>query len=82
MKLVDISSHTLEIPCPHCAHKIGKTIRELKALDQLICGRCGTVSNLDKAQVAREVAGLERQVNTQINKAAADLKRTLGRLGK
>lgn len=82
MKLVDINSHTLEIPCPHCAHKIRKTVRELKTLDKLTCNSCRTVINLDKAHMAREIAKVQRTIDTQVNKAAADLKRAIDRLGK
>lgn len=79
---VTLDSHTIDIPCPHCAHKISQTIGQLKTQDTITCSRCGTVSNLDKAHMRGEIAKLQREVDTQVNKAAADLKRTLGRLGK
>lgn len=81
MKL-DINLLTLEIPCPHCAHKISKTVRQLKTLTELPCNRCGTRSALDKAQIAGEVARLQRQVEATVNKGLGQLGGAIRRLGK
>lgn len=78
----DISSHTIEIPCPHCAQKISKTVIQLKTLDHLTCPRCSSVIHLDKAHMRREIAKLQSAVDTLVDKTTAELRRALGRLGK
>ena len=67
-----LDSQRIELPCPHCGHKISKNLAQLKTHHQGITCRCGVVFNVDKAQLLRDIDKVEQ--------AAAELKRTLGRL--
>jgi transcription elongation factor Elf1 len=73
-----LDGQTIELPCPHCGHKQRQTIGKLKTLDHLTCSRCHIASDVDKAQIRREIAKVERLIKAKINKAAAELARTLG----
>jgi Zn-finger nucleic acid-binding protein len=77
-----LDSQAIEIPCSHCAQKISKTIGQLKTLNTITCPRCRGVINVDKAQIAKQVASFERDTKTLVKRAEADLRRKLGRLGK
>lgn len=70
----ELDKAKLSIPCPGCGHKNEKSIAWIKAHDHFVCGGCGKDVEIDKANL---VAGLEKS-----EKALADFKRTLGRLGK
>lgn len=68
-----LDSHRIELPCPHCGHKLSKTIAQLKAQHESVTCGCGMSFHVDKAQFLRDIGKAE--------KAVADLKRALGRLG-
>lgn len=67
-----LDSHRIELPCPHCGHKIGKTLAQLKAQHGPITCRCGQSFNLDKAEFLKELNKAEESI--------AQLKRSLGSL--
>lgn len=62
------------IPCPKCSHKTNKTIAWIKSHDDFVCAGCGTTIVLEKKKL---LAGLK-----EVDKSVAELKKTLGRLGK
>lgn len=70
-----LDSQSIDIPCPHCGNKLSETIGKLNSKQKLRCRHCGSEFDAD---ASREVAAAIRQVE----KALADLQRTLGRLGK
>ena len=82
MPTVAINSHPLEIPCPHCAPKLGKTIGQLKTLNTLACPSCRSSFVVDKSKTTAEIAKVEREVKAHVDKAQADLRKALSRLGK
>lgn len=69
-----LDGEVIEISCPHCGNKLKERIGKLKANPTLTCARCrGTVA-IKADQMRGEIAKVE--------KALADLQRTLGRIGK
>ena len=70
---IALDSVAIELPCPHCGKKNSKTIGRLKTKPDLTCSYCGQWFSIDKAELAREVAKVEQQ----IQQALAGL----GRLG-
>ena len=71
---VMLDSETLEIPCPECGEKARKSIAWLKSNRQFTCAGCGSTINL---QAEGLLAGIE-----EVEKAIADLGKTLGGIGK
>ncbi len=69
-----LDSQSIELPCPHCAHKFSETVGKLKTNPALACPSCGQAFQVEAAQFASEIAKVEQ--------ALAKLQRTLGRLGK
>ena len=69
-----IDSQTVELPCPHCGHKSSQPIGKLKTNPKLACRACGQsfIVNANELRAAVQ----------KIEKSLADLRRTLGRLGK
>lgn len=73
MKAV-LDSATIKLPCPHCGHKISKTIGQLKTKKHLVCTSCGNGFDLDASDLRREVAKVEQSQAKTLG--------ALGRLGK
>ena len=69
-----LDSQAIEIPCPHCRHKVTQTIAQLKRNPQLTCSACakGFAVNANELRISIE----------KIEKSLANLQRTIGRLGK
>lgn len=70
----ELDSQTIELPCPHCGKKSAHTVGKLKTNPQITCSGC--------RQVFRVNANELRAAVQKIEKSLADLRRTLGRLGK
>lgn len=69
-----LDDQVIELPCPHCGHKLKERIGKVKTNPKLTCGRCRGVIDVKADQFRAEIA--------KVDKALADLQRTLGRLGK
>lgn len=69
-----LDSATIELPCPHCAHKISQTIGQLKTKKHLVCTSCRNGFDLDASDLRREVAKVEKSLAKTLG--------ALGRLGK
>ena len=67
-------SHTIEIPCPHCSHKASQTVGRLKLNPNLTCNACRQSFKVNANEL--------RVAIQKIEKALADTKRSLSRLGK
>jgi DNA-directed RNA polymerase subunit RPC12/RpoP len=74
MSKLSLDSQRIEIPCPHCAHKIGQTIGQLKGKTKLVCPACRKNFELDQTNLRSQIAKLE--------KTLAELNRTISRIGK
>jgi len=70
----ELDSQNIEIPCPNCGHKLSERIGKIKTNPTVICSACSVPFAVDATAFTREFQKVE--------KALADLKRTLGRLGK
>ena len=69
-----LDSQTVEVPCPHCGHKLRETIGKLKTNPKLTCRHCSGVVDIDASDLCRKITGVEKQLT--------DLSRKLSRLGK
>jgi uncharacterized Zn finger protein len=69
-----LDSQSIEIPCPNCSRKRSETIGKIKTNPTLRCVSCGKEFKVDARQFTTEFAKVE--------KALADLQRTIGRPGK
>lgn len=70
----NLDGQSIDLPCPHCQRKLSQTIGKIKTNPTLRCPNCGQTFSVDANQFRTEIAKVE--------KALADLGRTLGRLGK
>ena len=70
---LDINSHTLGIPCPHCSEKVEETIGRLKTDPKLTCA-CGATIQVDAKDLR---SGIE-----QIERSLEQLRRTIRNFGK
>lgn len=66
-------SQTLRIPCTTCGQETEKTVGWIKTHDHFTCA-CGQPIRLDRNQFLGEIRKAE--------KAVADFRRTIGKLGK
>ena len=73
MKL-NIDSQPIEIPCPSCGKKLNEQIGRVKRSPTLTCPGCRQSFTLDAHQL--------RRVLESVQKAADQLGRSLGNLGK
>ena len=62
-------SEEIDIPCPECGHEVSKTVDWVKMNDELSCGRCGSVIDLENerhfliiAHVTQRIAKLRRSL--------------------
>jgi len=69
-----LDDQTIELTCPHCAHKFKERIGKLKTNPTLTCSGCHQSITIRADQFRNEIA--------KVDKSLADLRRTLGRLGK
>ncbi len=69
-----LDSATIELPCPHCGHKLSQTIGQLKTTKHLNCPSCGKGFDLDASHMRREI--------TKVEKSLAKTLGALGRIGK
>lgn len=69
-----LDGQTIELPCPNCGRKLPQTVAKIKTNPTLRCTGCGNSFRVDANQFRTEISKVE--------KSLADLKRTLGRLGK
>lgn len=72
MNVVD--NARIELACPHCRHKIPETIGKLKGNPQLTCPSCRKSFLVDANQL--------RTAAQKVEKAMAEIQRSLQRLGK
>lgn len=73
MKL-DIDSRQLDIPCPHCNHKIKESIGRLKRNPNLSCTSCRQSFSVDPTGLNNGIQAVEREL--------AEFKRKLGKMFK
>jgi uncharacterized Zn finger protein len=64
----------IEIPCLHCGKKTKKRVGSAKNDKTFTCPNCGEVSTVDPTQLRDNVKSAD--------KALADFKRAIGKLGK
>lgn len=69
-----LDSQRIDIPCPHCGHKLSEAIGKLKTNPQLVCPACKGVTEVDASDLRSKIAGIEKQL--------ANLGKAFGRLGK
>jgi len=69
-----IDSQSIEVPCPHCGHKLSETIGKLKTNSKLTCPKCKGTISIDANQMRGEIAKVEQ--------ALAKLQRSLSSFGK
>ncbi len=69
-----LDAQTIDIPCPHCGHKLRQTIGQLKTKSSLACSACKGTFDVDATDLRLKVAGVEKQL--------ADFARKISRLGK
>lgn len=69
-----LDSQRIEFPCPHCSGKLGQTVRQIKAQQDIRCPHCGKTFVVDARQFKREIA--------KIDEALEDLGKALRRLSK
>lgn len=72
MGLLDDSA--IDIACPKCARKRKEKIGKLKTNPKLTCLGCGTVIQIEADELRKAI--------DQVDRSLADLKRSLGKLGK
>lgn len=70
--LLDDSS--IEIPCPHCGAKITERLGKLKTNPKLTCGKCRGIIQISADKL--------RQEADKVDKAVANLRKSIGRIGK
>lgn len=69
-----LDSQSIELACPNCARKFTETIGKLKTNPRLTCRGCGGAISIHADDLRREIA--------KVDKALADLGRSVRRLGK
>lgn len=69
-----LDSEAIAISCPNCGHQLSQTIGKLKTNPELTCGKCRTRFKVDATDMRAKI--------TQVEKALANLQRTLGKVGK
>lgn len=67
-------SAKVDIPCPHCGHKMAQTIGKLKTDPKLTCPACNTAFDVDAKGLR---AGIQKAENS-----LADLDRSLRSMSK
>lgn len=67
-------SERIDIPCPHCGHKISELLGKLKTEPKITCPKCGGGITFDASDLN---AGLKKT-----DKALAELNAALGSFGK
>jgi len=72
MSILDTSS--IELTCPHCGHKFSERIGRLKTNPKLTCTKCRGSIQISADQLRTAVQ--------KVDKGLAQLRQTLGRLGK
>lgn len=70
--IMDMQS--IEVPCPHCGHKLSQTIGKLKTNPKLTCPSCKAGFSLDASKFRADIA--------KIDQATAKLLGAFGRIGK
>lgn len=69
-----LDDKTIEITCPQCSHKFKERIGRLKTNPNLTCSRCRASIRVQADQL--------RKATESVDKKLADLKRSLGKIGK
>lgn len=69
-----LDSQSIELPCPHCSRKLRETIGKIKTNPILRCRQCGKDFQVNAEQFTAKFAKVE--------KALANMQRSLRRLGK
>lgn len=72
-----LDESSIEVPCPHCGNKFSERLGKLKTNPKLTCPSCGGSISINADQAGR--AGRELK---KVDDAVADLRKSLGRLGK
>lgn len=57
-----LDSAKIELPCPHCGHKLSETIGRLKTVQKLTCPSCRQTFDVDATQMRAEVQKVEKQL--------------------
>jgi ribosomal protein S27E len=69
-----LDSSAVDVPCPGCGHKNRKTVGWLKTHDQMTCGGCGKVVQLESSGFRKGM----REVDASLKKLTDTFKK-LGR---
>ena len=69
-----LDESAIDIACPKCARKRKEKIGKLKTNPKLTCLGCGTVIQIEADEIRKAI--------DQVDRSLADLKRSLGKLGK
>ncbi|MBY5585326.1 hypothetical protein [Rhizobium leguminosarum] len=65
---------TIDIPCPKCGHETTKTIAWIKAHNDFVCAKCGSMITIDKEEI---LAGLKKA-----KASLAKFGKSIGKMGK
>lgn len=57
-----LDEQTIDIPCPHCGHKLSQPIGQLKTVSKLTCSACGGSFDLDASELRRVLKKSEAQL--------------------
>lgn len=71
---LDIDSKKIDIPCPHCSHKVKESIGRLKRDPHLTCSKCGKGFDVDAAGLRKGIQSVEDSLS--------DFRRKLGKMFK
>lgn len=69
-----LDRETIKFACPHCRHEVAETIGKLKLNPKLTCRSCKQDFTVNANELRTALQKVEKQL--------AELKRSLGRLGK
>ena len=69
-----LDNQAIEFTCPQCTHKFKEGLGKLKTNPTLTCSGCGQRIVIQADQLGQEI--------TKVDKALAELQRTIGRLRK
>jgi transcription elongation factor Elf1 len=67
---INLDSQAIEIPCPHCGHKLKESIGKLKMNPTLICGKCQGRVKIDANNMRTEIAKVKESLD-QLNRTLA-----------
>jgi transcription elongation factor Elf1 len=59
---------TIPVTCPHCGYKVRKRISWLSNSSTIQCSSCDQIFRIDHEQFGREVAKVEKALNSFVRK--------------